>query len=113
MKEDLPQDLLSQLQGNIYTYKKSRNYGFLRGTDGQNYFFHRSAVIDEDLLIQIENLDEKTLGSNEQIAATFEATHGPQGLVAVNVSLHQMADQAFERAITYANNGDYIKAVTQ
>lgn len=102
-----------QLEGRIYTYKK-RNYGFLRGADGGNYFFHRSAITDEDLLTRLKGLSEATLSSDEQIPVTFEATRGPNGqTVAVGVSLQRATDEMFAIAVAYADEGEYAKAITQ
>lgn len=102
-----------QLQGYIYTYKIGRNYGFLYGSDGGNYFFHRSAVIDEDLLDRIEELEEPFLRSGEQIPVIFEIAQGPKGPLAVGVSLYRSVDEIFEMAYAYADEGEYAKAVTQ
>jgi tetratricopeptide (TPR) repeat protein len=102
-----------QLQGYIYTYKIGRNYGFLYGSDGGNYFFHRSAVIDEDLLDRIEELEEPFLRTGEQIPVIFEIAQGPKGPLAVGVSLYRSVDEIFEMAYAYADEGEYARAVTQ
>src|SRR6266568_1074054 len=102
-----------QLQGYIYTYKIGRNYGFLSGSDGGNYFFHRNAVSDEELLERIEDLQETFLRAGEQIPVIFEVAQGPKGPLAVGVSLYRTVDEIFEMAYNYAEEGEYARAVTQ
>lgn len=107
----LPQTLPPQLQGYITSYKKERGHGFLHGANGFDYYFHQSAIIDDDLLEQLESLTEEMLTPQKQIAVAFET---PQGSIqiAVNISRQRVIDQVFELATTYADNGDYAKAVT-
>lgn len=102
-----------QLQGFIYTYKIGRNYGFLYGSDEGNYFFHRSAVIDEDLLERLDALEEINLKGTDQIPVTFESAQGPRGSIAVGVSLYRSIEETFALAHTYANEGEYPKAISQ
>lgn len=108
----LLQTLMPQLQGQITSYKRDRGYGFVRGADEIVYYFHHSAVGDEDVLVQLESLDEETLPQQEQIPVSFEATQGPMGHVAINISRQRVIDKVFEQANAYAHDGDYIKAVT-
>src|SRR5579883_179392 len=102
-----------QLLGHIYTYKAGRNFGFLFGPNGMNYFFHRSAILDEDLLEHLESLTEPVLKPTEHIAVTFEIMQGPKGLVAVNLAPYRKIEDIFETAYEYADAGEYAKAVNQ
>src|ERR1700737_253701 len=102
-----------QLIGHIYTYKFDRSFGFLFGANGASYFFHRSAIIDEELLDQLENLIEPNLKPTEQIPGTFEIAQGPKGSLAVSLSLYRKVHDIFDMACDYANAGEYAKAVTQ
>ncbi len=95
-------------QGYIHTYKSDKKYGFLRGADGKSYFFHRSAVSDDDLFNQI-----KDLAPGKQIPVTFEIAQGPKGPLAIGVALYRTIDQMFTRATEYADEGDYPKAIAQ
>ncbi|GCE12204.1 tetratricopeptide repeat protein [Tengunoibacter tsumagoiensis] len=101
------------LQGGIYIYRKSRNYGFLVGQDGVDYFFHRSAITDEELLVQLQRLREEKLAAKDYISIIFEAAQGRQGSVAINVSFQRDIARTFELATNYANEGDYGRALTQ
>lgn len=93
-------------QGFIYSYRSDRSFGFLRDNDGETYFFHITAVSDDDLL---EQLRDFTPG--KRIPVTFEPSHGPKGPIAIRVTLHRTLDQMFARATEYANDGDYNKAI--
>ncbi|MGQ4808647.1 hypothetical protein NKDENANG_02035 [Candidatus Entotheonellaceae bacterium PAL068K] len=66
-KKPQPQTLLHQPQGYVREYFPSRNYGFLRGMDGTKYFFHRSAVVDEELFDKISSLQPQV-----QISVVFK-----------------------------------------
>jgi tetratricopeptide (TPR) repeat protein len=100
-----------QLEGDVYTYKFSHGYGFLKGTDGRNYYFHRSAIVDDDLLTRLEKLDESMLRPHEYIKVAFESTQGSKGPVAINISSVRTTDKIFERANTFASEGEYPKAI--
>ncbi len=95
-------------QGYIYTYRPERNFGFLRGVDGEKYFFHQSAISDDDLLDQVRNLVP-----GKQIPVVFETVQGPKGPLAIGVTLYRTIDQMFSRAAEYANDGEYSKAIAQ
>ncbi len=95
-------------QGYIYTYKSDRHYGFLRGVDGKTYFFHRSAVSDDDLFNQIQGFVP-----GKQIPVAFEVAQGPKGPVAIGVALYRTVEEMFNRATEYADDGDYSKAIAQ
>jgi len=97
-----------QPQGYIFTYKSDRYYGFLRGIDGGEYFFHRSAISDDDLFEQIRNLLP-----DKQIPVNFEVAQGPKGPVAIGITLYRTIDKMIQRAVEYADEGDYSKAIAQ
>ncbi len=97
----------SQLRkGEIYRYLADRNYGFLRSDDGTSYFFHRTAIADDQLMT-------KLMKGIAKLRVTFEHTDGPKGPVAVSVSLQRTVDQVFELAKGYASDGEYPKAIAQ
>ncbi len=98
----------SQPQGYIYTYDHYRKFGFLSGIDGVRYFFHQSAISDDDLFNRIRDLVP-----GKQIPVTFEVAHGSKGPVAIGVSLYRTIEEMFTRAVEYADEGDYSKAIAQ
>jgi len=93
-------------QGFIYYYNRERCFGFLKDKNRNNYFFYITAVIDNDLLEQLSDfsLDKK-------IPVTFEPSQGHKGPTAMWIMLHRTLDQIFAKAVEYANNGDYSKAI--
>jgi len=94
-------------QGFIYSYKPDRNFGFLKeNNSGETYFFHITAVSDDDLLEQLRDFS-----AGKQIPVTFEPSQGPKGPIAIRVTLHRTLDQMFTRATEYASEGDYPKAI--
>ncbi|GIV88752.1 MAG: hypothetical protein KatS3mg055_1270 [Chloroflexus sp.] len=93
-------------QGFIYSYKPERNFGFLKDNSGETYFFHITAVSDDDLLEQLRDFS-----FGKQIPVTFEPSQGPKGPVAIRVTLHRTLDEMFARAAEYASDGDYPKAI--
>ena len=93
-------------QGHIYTYKRDRNFGFLRDLAGNNYFFHRSAIIDLTLFDELNRLE-----IGEEIPVTFEPAQGPKGPLALRVALFRTDEELFEIANQYARNGDYSQAI--
>lgn len=107
------QPAAQQLIGHIYTYKFDRSFGFLFGANGGSYFFHRSAIIDEDLLERLEDLTEPNLRPAEQIPVSFEIAQGPKGPLAVNLSMYRKVHDIFDMALDYATAGEYAKAVAQ
>lgn len=109
LKERAPEPLKTCPEtplGLIYSYKRERNFGFLRDYNGVIYFFHITAVFDDDLLEQLRNFSP-----GQEIPVTFEPSQGPKGPIAIRVTLHRSLDQMFERAVAYANDGDYSKAI--
>jgi CspA family cold shock protein len=57
------------MTGKIARVVQDKGFGFISGDDGQDYFFHRSAVQDAEF-------DHLTAGTR----VSFEASHGPKGL---------------------------------
>ena len=51
--------------------------------EGTKYFFHRSAIIDDDLYENIRNLN---LG--EKIPVVFETAQGQKGPLAIGISMY-------------------------
>ncbi|MCL0070615.1 tetratricopeptide repeat protein [Dehalococcoidia bacterium] len=100
--------LPQQPQGHIYIYRRDRNFGFLEDLEGNKYFFHRSAIIDETLLNRLANFMP-----GEQIPAVFEKAQGPKGLLAIQISLYRTIDEMFGLAVDYAESGEYSKAIAQ
>ena len=96
-----------RLMGYIYNYGY-RNFGFLRDLSGTNYFFHRSAIIDDAIFHRLRDLSR-----GEKIPVDFEATRGPKGPVAVQISLHRTIDEIFKSAVNIAEEGDYPRAIAQ
>lgn len=97
-----------QPQGYIYSYTSSRGIGFIRGIDGEKYFFHRSAIVDDALFHKIRNL-----GLGKQIPVVFETVQGPKGPLAIGISLYRTIDEMFQLANEYANDGAYPRAIAQ
>lgn len=97
-----------QSQGHIYSYIPDRGFGFLRGVDGEKYFFHRSAISDDDLIDQI-----RYLSTGKQIPVVFEMADGPKGPLAIGITMYRTTEEMFARATEYANDGEYPKAIAQ
>lgn len=93
-------------QGFIYSFKQERNFGFLKDEKGEIYFFHITAVADDDLLDQL-----RVFSPDKSIPVIFEASDGPKGPIAIRVTLLRSLEQMFARAIEYANDGEYPKAI--
>ena len=58
------------MTGKITSVVEEKGFGFIAGQDGQDYFFHRSALQEG------EPFDQLLQGA----AVTFDAVHGPKGL---------------------------------
>jgi CspA family cold shock protein len=56
------------MTGEIKNINREKGFGFIRGTDGREYFFHRSACIG----IEFEDL-------NRGREVTFDAEEGTKG----------------------------------
>ncbi|HEV2418782.1 MAG TPA: cold shock domain-containing protein [Terriglobia bacterium] len=65
------------MEGTIKRLIRDRGFGFLRTDDGQEVFFHRSAL---------ENLDFDGLREGEKVE--FELERGNKGLRAIRVRGH-------------------------
>jgi CspA family cold shock protein len=61
-------------RGTVKFFNTEKGFGFIKGDDGQEYFVHKSGLIDE-----IQQGD----------AVEFELQEGKKGLVAVSVKLLQ------------------------
>ena len=105
-QEPSPQLPANILQGHIYAYKPDRIFGFIKGVDSKTYFFHRSALADEELREQIWDFQE-------HIQVAFETAEGPKGHIALNITLPRDTKEVFERAVAFAENGDYPQAINQ
>jgi tetratricopeptide (TPR) repeat protein len=104
-----PQAVLHQPQGYLHAYLPARNFGFLQGVDGTKYFFHCSAVVDEELMDKMTHFRP----GMQQIPVVFETAQGAKGPLAVGVSLYRTTDQMYALAVKYANDGEYPKAIAQ
>ncbi len=93
-------------QGFIHSYRPDRRFGFLKDNNGETYFFHITAVSDDDLLEQLRDFSP-----GKHIPVTFEPSQGPKGPIAVRVALQRTLDQMLKRATEYASDGDYPKAI--
>lgn len=107
INDKMAYDNTVETKGYIYTYKRDRNFGFLEDFYGTNYFFHRSAIIDDALF---NMLNDSTCV--EKIPVVFETAQGPKGPVAIQISLLRTTDEIFKLATEYANDGDYSKAIS-
>ena len=74
----------------------------------EEYFFHRSAIVDEILLNKVHNFTLAT-----EIPVSFEKAQGPRGPIALQITLYRTIDELFELANEYANEGEYPKAIEQ
>lgn len=64
------------MKGRVARIVSDRGFGFVKGSDGKDYFFHRSAV---------QNATFETLRQGDEVE--FEDTDGQKGLRAENVCL--------------------------
>ena len=93
-------------RGHIYSYKSSRGYGFIRDPKGITYFFHVSAIIDPVLR------EKMTRFTSVEIPVDFQATQGPKGLMATQISRHRTINNWYELAESAADAGDYGIAIS-
>jgi len=61
-------------RGTVAKVVRDRGFGFIRGNDGKEVFFHRSGLIG----MNFDDLEQGTL-------VDFEVEKGPKGLRAANV----------------------------
>lgn len=60
------------MKGKIKFYNNNKNYGFIAGDDGNDYFFHHSEV-------------NEGVALDKDVEVEFETKQGKQGMQAVNV----------------------------
>lgn len=99
---------VSQHYGYIFSYRPDRNFGFLKGISGTSYFFHRSAIKDEALRDRIKDFKK-----GDRVDVVFEATLGPKGPLAIELTADYTVDELFSLANQYASEGEYGKAIAQ
>jgi len=81
------------MKGSIKTYLPEKNYGFIKGDDGKDYFFHGSEFEDKN---DVKNLCEEALVSFDQQAT-------PKGYKAVKCRLLNASD-----VLTYVTPDEFI-----
>jgi cold shock CspA family protein len=64
------------MKGYVTYYNFSKGYGFIKGENGQNYFFHVSSVDSSDMY----NLDK-------DVKVEFKTEPNPKGEVAVKIKV--------------------------
>lgn len=101
---------VKQTEGKIVTYKKDRNFGFIRDNQGKSFFFHKSAVIDDFLKNELFQISYE---HNVNIPVIFDTIEGPKGLLAVKINKNRTEKELFSLANDLALNGDYSKAIAQ
>ncbi len=72
------------MKGIIKTYLSEKKYGFIKGDDGKDYFFHVNEFRDKQ---HISNICEEAF-------VTFDQQATPKGYKAKNCSLINTADVA-------------------
>ncbi len=83
------------MKGTIKTYLPEKNYGFIRGDDGKDYFFHES-----------EFLDKSHIGKLcEEAFVNFDQQATPKGYKAKKCSLINPSE-----VLTYVTPGEFIAA---
>lgn len=100
---------LSFSKGFILNYFSNKGYGFIcEEIDDNTYFFHISAVIDDELDRKL-----KKYMSNQKIDVYFEKSSSPKGLIAIKISLFRDIEESYKLAIKQANRGEYSLAISQ
>jgi len=69
------------LTGTIKTYLTDKNYGFIKGDDKKDYFFHKSSVNDDNL----QKICDGAL-------VTFDQKATPKGYNAIKISINSTSD---------------------
>ncbi len=71
------------MEGKIRSIPQDKNFGFIKGNEGGDYFFHQSDFHGhwDDLVFDFNNTDDE-----EKIAVKFEPAPSDKGLRASNVS---------------------------
>ena len=62
------------VEGTVKFFNSTKNFGFISGDDGQDYFVHRSGIVGE-----------KTVREGDRV--TFDLIEGDRGPKASNVKL--------------------------
>lgn len=75
------------MKGIVKKVIPNRNYGFIKGTNGGEYFFHR-----EDFSGHWDDLEVDS--SNQEVEVTFEIVDSPKGPRASKVSRTDFPNQA-------------------
>jgi len=104
----LPRQPTNKLQGVIFSYKPDKNFGFIHGNEGGTFFFHRSAISDDELLEKIRNFP-----TGQPLPVIFETAEGPKGPLAIGITLTRTIEEIYSLAVEYANDGEYPKAIAQ
>lgn len=99
-------DVPDGLQGFIETYNAQTKRGILKDNSGTKYSFDLTSVSDDDLLDQL-----RSFPSGKRIAVIFEASDGSKGPIAIRVMLRRTIDEIYRRAVKYADDGEYHKAI--
>ena len=61
-------------RGTIAKLLRDRGFGFIRGSDGRDLFFHRTGLVD----VKFDDLEQGTV-------VEFDVEQGPKGLRAGNI----------------------------
>jgi len=95
--------------GFIIEYDHSKKFGFI--SDGKRwYFFHRSSIIDDDLLKILEKYSSR---KGMKLPVVFEKAQGIKGPVAVKVSKFREIGELYKLALKKAEAGEYPNAIYQ
>ena len=100
---------ISFSKGFILKYLNNKGYGFIyEEIDDITYFFHSSAVIDDELDRKL-----KKISPNQKIDVYFEKSSSPQGHKAIKISLFRDIEESYKLSIKQANRGEYSLAISQ
>ncbi|MGV8122502.1 MAG: DNA-binding protein [Candidatus Xenobiia bacterium LiM19] len=94
-------------QGHLYKYFTDKGYGFISGIDNSKLFFHKSSIIDDELIEKIRD------GNFQRIPVIYESARGPRGLIALGISFYRTDDELYDLSIKTADDGEYNKAIAQ
>jgi tetratricopeptide (TPR) repeat protein len=98
------------LAGQIYKYNKEKRYGFIQDFEEKNYFFHKTAIKDDDLKKRLDNFGVQPSGL---LLIDFLFSESPRGLIAIEVFEHLTNEEIFKKATDFADFGDYSSALYQ
>ncbi|WP_321507684.1 tetratricopeptide repeat protein [uncultured Methanoregula sp.] len=99
----------SLIPGQICKYLKARGFGQIKDFDATEYFFHKSAIKDDDLRKRLESFG---LDSTD-LLVDFRFSEFPRGLTAIEIYEHLTNTEIFKKASMFAENGDYPSAINQ